>query len=74
MSSARRIEIAARLASESELPLDRLPYTPQFKAIHKRFVAEIGADCSEHETWWCLVGARKRGLVKAKHRRARVAG
>ncbi|APW63228.1 hypothetical protein BSF38_04792 [Paludisphaera borealis] len=69
MTSARRLDVAARLAAESLLPLDRLPYTPAFDDLYARYVKEIGRDCSRHDCWWALVDARKRGLVGSSRRR-----
>lgn len=71
MAIARQLEIAARLAAASRLPLDRLPYSDDFEEIYARFVKETGRSCSRHECWWSLVDARKRGLVGSSRRSPR---
>ncbi|MGO9917012.1 MAG: hypothetical protein ACLQIB_20215 [Isosphaeraceae bacterium] len=72
MITAKQLHIAARLASEVRLPLDRLSYTDDFECVYERFVALTGAACSRHQCWWALVDARKRGLVGSSRRRPRV--
>jgi hypothetical protein len=71
MAIARQLDIAARPAAESRLPLDRLPYTAEFEELYARFVTETGRICSRHECWWSLADARKRGLVGSSLRRPR---
>ena len=46
MTIAREAEIVARLARDISMPLDRLPYTPQFEVVYARYVQEIGRDRS----------------------------
>ena len=52
MITAKQLDIAARLASEVRLPLDRLPYTDDFECVYERFVVLTGAACSRHQCWW----------------------
>lgn len=68
MVSARLVNLAAALAAQCPMPLDRLPYTEEFEAIYAEFVAAVGADYSRHDCWWYLPDARKRGLVGASRR------
>jgi hypothetical protein len=72
MITPKQLATAARLAAESGLPLDRLPYTDEFESLYERFVVLTGAACSRHQCWWALVDARKRGLVGSLRRRPRV--
>lgn len=69
MATARSLEIAARLAAELPVSIDRLPYTPEFDAYHERFQVELGRRCTRWESWWSLVGARKRGMIGSSRRR-----
>lgn len=66
--SAKQLDVATRLAAESTVPLDRLPYTEDFERIYERFRDLTGAACSRHQCWWALLGARKRGLVGPSRR------
>lgn len=71
MASLNQLQKAADLIRLSPKPIDRLPYTPEFDELHLRFEQEIGVTCSPHYFWWCLVDARKRGLVGPSKRRRR---
>ena len=68
MISSRLLQIAAELARRSPMPLDQLPYTPEFAQIHKEFVRISGSPHTEQECWQTLIGARKRGMVGSLRR------
>jgi hypothetical protein len=68
MAIARYLEIAAQIPAELPVPLDRLPYTPEFDMVYLRFTEISGTTLSQHDVWWFLLGARKRGLVRAMRR------
>ena len=65
MAIARSVKIAARLAAELPVSIDRLPYTSEFEAYYTLFQTEFGRPCSRWEAWWSLVDARKRGMIGA---------
>lgn len=69
MTIARYLEFAALMLAELTVPLDRLPYTPEFEAVYSRFTEASGAVLSRHDVWWYLLSARKRGLGRASRRR-----
>lgn len=69
---ARQADVAADLLLDLPVPLDRLPYTPDFDRVHERFNQLVGKDLSRHEVWWCLLDARKRGRGRPTRRRRRV--
>ena len=69
MRSAMELKAAAELAAQCGVPIDRLPYTDEFSRLHGEFVAIIGYPCTLHKFWWCMLDARKRGLLKSiRHR------
>ena len=68
LASMHNIRIAAEIAAETGVPLDRLPYTDDFDEVHTLFVDRLGRSCSKSETWLSLIGARKRGLVGPRRR------
>ena len=68
MTSMHEIRIAAEVAVQTGVPLDRLPYTADFDVVHTLFVDRLGRPCSKSETWLSLLGARKRGLVGPRRR------
>lgn len=68
MVSARLLRIAADLAAESPVSLDRLPHNEPFEPMYAKFVAAVGAGYSRHDFWWYMVDARKRGLLRASRR------
>lgn len=68
MAIARFIEFAAQILAELRVPLDRLPYTPEFEIVYGRFTEFFGATLSRHDVWWYLLSARKRGLGRASRR------
>jgi hypothetical protein len=71
MPSHTELKLAATLVAKSILPLDRLPYTDEFEPLYQEFVRAIGHPRTRHEVWWCMVDARKRGLVGPMRRRPR---
>ena len=75
MIVARHLEIAAQILREPDVPpSDRLPYTPEFDALRKRFSELLGREISYREAWEAIVSARKRGMVGASRRRRSVQG
>jgi hypothetical protein len=72
MTIARHLELAAQTLTELHVPLDRLPYTPEFEVVYGRFTEVCGAALSRHDVWWYLLSARKRGLGRASRRRRSV--
>jgi hypothetical protein len=71
MATSRELQVAAELSRELHLSLDRLPYTEAFDRVHACFVERLGRECTQHQTWWALVGARKRGLIGRSKRLSR---
>ncbi len=45
------------------VPTDRLPYTPEFEALHDSVESSTGAALDRGECWRLLTLARKRGLL-----------
>jgi hypothetical protein len=72
MTIARYLELAAQTLAELHVPVDRLPYTPEFEIVYGRFTEACGAALSRHDVWWYLLSARKRGLGPASPRRRSV--
>ncbi len=50
------------------------PRVLEFEPLYTEFVRVMGSPCSRREFWWCMVDARKRGLVGATRRRSRLPG
>jgi len=72
MANSREIEIAARLAMDLPVSIDRLPGKPAlFEEYRSRFEAELGRPCDLEEFWLSLLAARKRGLIGPSRRRRR---
>jgi hypothetical protein len=49
MMTTKQLDVAARLAAESRLALDRLPYTEDFELVYERFRTETGTACTRNE-------------------------
>lgn len=65
--NARQVRMAAQIAREVPISLDRLPYTKEFEAVYSRMRLLLG-EISESQVWLCLLSARKRGMVGARIR------
>jgi len=65
--TARQLAAAARVARESAIPLDRLPYTPQFDRVYGQLTNQVGP-LTHTQAWHCLLSARKRGLIGSRRK------
>jgi len=72
MAVDRKIEIAARLAVDLPVSIDRLPRNPAFEEYHSQFEAALGHPCDQEESWLSLLAARKRGLIGPLRRRRNI--
>jgi hypothetical protein len=68
---ARHLDIAAEVVSTSSVPLDQTPYTDEFDRLYHEFITRTGVPYSKNEAWQYFLSARKRGWVRASHRRPR---
>ena len=68
MIPSKILTLAANIASESSVPLDRLPYTEQFDSLYDNFLSQTRVHCSKNQFWLYLLSARKRGLVGPRNR------
>lgn len=64
---AKYVKAAADVAGMSPVPLDRLPYTPEFDSLLEQLVCRVGPISAE-QGWHLLLSARKRGLVRRRIR------
>lgn len=71
MAIDRKIEIAARLAADLPVSIDRLARNPAFEEYHSQFEAALGHPCDEEVSWSSLLAARKRGLIGPLRHRCR---
>ena len=60
--NARQLKAATELARQCPIPLDRLPYTPEFDYLHTALTAQAGP-LDKAQSWHCLLSVRKRGLL-----------
>jgi len=65
--TAVQLRAAAVVARLSPVPIDQLPYTPDFEPIYEYMVERVGR-LSRDQAWRCLLGARKRGWVGSSRR------
>lgn len=65
-------QVLSKLYAETGVPVDRLPYTPQFETIRDGLIAATGQPYSALEVWKTLVYLRKSGrLPKVRAMRQR---
>jgi len=64
---AKYIKAAADVARMSPVPLDRLPYTPDFDSLLEQLIHRVGPISAE-QGWHLFLSARKRGLLRRRIR------
>ena len=62
--------LLSKLYQEAGVPLDRLPYTPQFEQLHAQFCAQSRMSAALQEVWEQLWKLRKSNHL-AKIRKAK---
>ncbi len=68
MLTHRELEIAVEMAHSSLVPIDQLPYTPEFDRLYQAYTNRLGRPVTQSHFWRALTNVRKKGMVGKRWR------
>jgi hypothetical protein len=71
--SMRELQAAAEVISSLPVPVDQIPFTPNFEPARQRLCNVVGGDVPADRAWQLFLSARKRGMAQRKFRKPSVA-